>query len=110
MATGASTGLAQATERRGGEAAGAAVRSAESEAQSDELWRPVLGLGCELTVDLPMPGFKIADLLKLHKGSIINAHWRVGRDVPLCLNTTLIGWIEFEMVGGNLAVRLTELA
>jgi flagellar motor switch/type III secretory pathway protein FliN len=88
----------------------AAARTAEVEAQSDARWKPVLELGCELTVDLPMPDFKIADLLKLKKGSIVNAHWRVGRDVPLRLNGAAIGWIEFEVVGRHLAVRLTELA
>ncbi len=50
------------------------------------------------------------DLLKLRAGSVIDAHWRVGQDVPLRLNATLIGWSEFEVVSGNLAVRLTELA
>ena len=84
--------------------------AAESESDAEDLWKPVLDLGCELTVDLPIPNFKIVDLLKMHKGSIVNAQWRLGRDVPLCLNATRIGWIEFEVVGGNLAVRLTELA
>jgi flagellar motor switch/type III secretory pathway protein FliN len=109
MAT-AAIGVAQAPEKPAEETGKAALRAAESEAQFDALWKPVLGLGCELTVDLPMPNFKIADLVKLRKGSIVNAHWRVGRDVPLSLNATPLGWIEFEVVAGNLAVRLTELA
>ena len=73
-------------------------------------WKPVLGLSCELTVDLSLPDFKIADLLQMRPGSVINARWRVGQDVPLRLNGTAIGWIEFEMVADRLAVRLTELA
>jgi flagellar motor switch/type III secretory pathway protein FliN len=109
MNSGGQAGVALALEKPAGEGL-AVVRQADSEAQSDALWKPVLGLSCELTVDLVMPGFKIADLLKLRKGSIVNAQWRVGRDVPLRLNATQIGWIEFEVVGGNLAVRLTELA
>jgi flagellar motor switch/type III secretory pathway protein FliN len=92
---------------------GAAASSAEAESkresEEDERWRPVLGLPCELSVDLPLPGFKIADLLKLRAGSVIEAVWRVGQDVPLRLNGTLIGWSEFEVVGTSLAVRLTEL-
>lgn len=88
----------------------AVEKPADSEAEADDLWKPVLDIGCELTVDLAIPNFKIADLLKMHKGSIVNAQWRLGRDVPLCLNATRIGWIEFEVVGGNLGVRLTELA
>ena len=48
--------------------------------------------------------------MKLRRGTVIDAHHRLGRDVPLCLNDELIGWIEFELVGERLAVRLTELA
>ena len=107
MATAAVTSLAQTPGQAADESNGLPP---ESETQVDGFWKPVLGLGCDLTVDLPVPGFKIADLMKLQKGSIINAHWRLGRDVPLCLNATSIGWIEFEVVGRNLAVRLTELA
>lgn len=92
------------------ESTGAPAQPSGSEAQSESRWKPVLGLSCELTVELPMPGFKIAELLKLRKGSIINAHQRVGHDVPLYLNATRIGWIEFEVVSGNLAVRLMDLA
>jgi flagellar motor switch/type III secretory pathway protein FliN len=82
----------------------------ELERQAEERWKPVLGLRCELTVELPLPDFNIADLLKLRTGSVIDAHWRAGQDVPLRLNATLMGWGEFEVVAGNLAVRLTELA
>ncbi|MFZ0535892.1 MAG: FliM/FliN family flagellar motor switch protein [Candidatus Sulfotelmatobacter sp.] len=101
MANAGGAGVALAVEQ---------TSAAGSEAEAEGLWKPVLDLGCELTVDLPIPNFKISDLLKLHKGSIVNAQWRLGRDVPLCLNATRIGWIEFEVMGGNLAVRLTELA
>jgi flagellar motor switch/type III secretory pathway protein FliN len=94
--------------------AGTALTNAEGggarEIEDDMRWKPVLDLPCELIVDLPLPGFKIADLLKLRRGAVINAHWRVGQEVPLRLNGTLMGWIEFEVIGNNLAVRLTELA
>lgn len=81
------------------------------EAENDDpRWRPVLRLPCELTVDLPLPGFKVADFLKLQPGSVIGSRWRLSRDVPLLLNGTLIGWGELEGVGGRMAVRLTELA
>jgi len=83
---------------------------AEREAQAELRWKPVGALACELTVDLPLPDFKIADLLKLRQGSVVGARLRVGHDVPLRLNGGLIGWIEFELVGEHLAVRLTELA
>jgi flagellar motor switch/type III secretory pathway protein FliN len=80
------------------------------EAGDDARWRRVLGLPCEFMVELPVPGFRVADLLQLRRGSVISAHWRVGQEVPLRLNGTLVGWSEFEVMGENLAVRLTELA
>jgi flagellar motor switch/type III secretory pathway protein FliN len=83
---------------------------ANASAEAEPRWQRVHDLACDLTVDLTMPHFKIGDLLKLRQGSIVDARWRVGQDVPLCLNGTLIGWVEFEVVAKNLAVRLTELA
>jgi flagellar motor switch/type III secretory pathway protein FliN len=80
------------------------------ESEEDARWRPVLGLSCELIVGLPVPKFTIADLLMLRPGSVVNAHWRVGHDVPLRLNGTLIAWSELEVLGDRLAVRLTEPA
>lgn len=79
-------------------------------AEDDERWGPVLGLPCTLSVDLPLPDFTVSDFLRLRPASVIDARWRLGRDVPLRLNGTLIGWVEFEVAGNHLAVRLTELA
>jgi flagellar motor switch/type III secretory pathway protein FliN len=73
-------------------------------------WRPLLGLPGQVTVDLPLPNFDIADLLRLAVGSVARSGWQVVRDVPLRVNGILIGWCEFEAVGNRLAVRLTELA
>jgi flagellar motor switch/type III secretory pathway protein FliN len=73
-------------------------------------WGPVLDLPCQLSVDLPLPNFKVADFLALRTGSVIATNWRVAQDVPLRINGTLIGWGEFEGAGSRLAVRLTELA
>jgi flagellar motor switch/type III secretory pathway protein FliN len=81
---------------------------AEAEPQPDEeRWRPVLRLPCELTVDLPLPDFKIANFLQLRVGSVVATSWQAGRDVPLRVNGALIGWSEFEVVGSRLAVRVT---
>jgi len=82
-----------------------------SQPESEEArWRHVMRLPCQLTVDLTLPGYKVGDLLKLQVGTVITTEWHVTRDVPLLLNGTLIGWSEFEVVGKQLAVRLTELA
>jgi flagellar motor switch/type III secretory pathway protein FliN len=80
-------------------------------AESEELrWRPVLELPCQLTVELPLPAFKLSDFLKLQVGSVIGTRWRIAQDVPLRINGTLIAWGEFEGSRQRLAVRLTELA
>jgi flagellar motor switch/type III secretory pathway protein FliN len=85
--------------------------AAGTDRENDEArWRPVLGLPAQLTVDLPLPDFTIADLLQLAPGSVARTGWRVTRDVPLRVNGIVIGWSEFEAVGNRLAVRLTELA
>jgi len=73
-------------------------------------WRPVFELPCQLTVDLPLPGFKLADFLKFQVGSVVATRWRITQDVPLRINGMLIAWAEFEGGGRRLAVRLTELA
>ena len=73
-------------------------------------WRPVLGLPCQLTVELPLPHFKVADFLGLRPGSVLETSWRLAHDVPLRVNGTLIAWAELEGTGNQLAVRLTELA
>lgn len=84
--------------------------SGASDAEREEArWRPVLELPCQLTVDLPLPGFTLADFLKLQVGSVAGTQWRIAQDVPLRINGTLIAWGEFEGGGQRLAVRVTEL-
>ncbi|MBZ5663517.1 MAG: FliM/FliN family flagellar motor C-terminal domain-containing protein [Acidobacteriia bacterium] len=75
-----------------------------------ERWPRVEALPCLLTVEIPLPGFTVADLLHLERGRIIASRWTVGQDVPLRINHELIAWSEFEVVQNHLAVRLTELA
>lgn len=82
----------------------------EASASEESRWRPVLGLVCEMSVDLPLPNIKVADFLQLKAGSVMVTDWRLSRDVPLRVNGTLIAWAEFEGSGGRLAVRITEVA
>jgi len=76
----------------------------------DPRWRPVLGLQCGLTVDLPLPGFRVRDFLALHPGSVVGTAWTATRDVPLQVNGVLVGWGEMEQSTDHLAVRVTDLA
>ncbi len=75
-----------------------------------ERWQRVESLPCLLTIEIPVPGFTVADLVQLARGRIIASRWTVGQDVPLRINGELIAWSEFEVVQNRLGVRLTELA
>jgi flagellar motor switch/type III secretory pathway protein FliN len=91
-------------------AAQASVIPASSEVSTEpDAWAHAFELPCQFTVDLPLPGFRVADVLRLRRHSVIASRWRVGTDVPLRVNGQLIGTGEFEVVGNHLAVRLTEL-
>lgn len=86
--------------------------AAKVESQStthSDAWEQALILPCRLTLDVPLPGFRVGDLLRLRPRAVINSHWRVGADVPLRANGKLIACGEFEVVGDRLAIRLTEL-
>lgn len=76
---------------------------------STDVWDEAGWLRCELSVELPVPGFTVGDLLRLAVGSVVATGWKTSHDVPLHANRRQIGWIEFEAVGETLAVRLTEL-
>lgn len=84
--------------------------SHEALLREDIRWQPVLGLPCQITVDLSLPNFKVSDFLALRCGSVLATRWGVGRDVPLRINGILFAWGELEGTGHRLAVRLTELA
>jgi flagellar motor switch/type III secretory pathway protein FliN len=67
-------------------------------------------LPCRLTLQIPVTGFSVGDLLRLNVGSIITTPCHYTHDVPLRVNGLLIGWTEFEVIADRLAVRITELA
>jgi flagellar motor switch/type III secretory pathway protein FliN len=71
-------------------------------------WGPMLDLVCEVTLELPIPGFTVADLLRLEGGAVLDTKWTQGEDLPLRINGELAAWAEFEVVGGRLAIRITE--
>jgi flagellar motor switch/type III secretory pathway protein FliN len=76
---------------------------------SPALWEEAGWLGCELSVELPLYGFTVGNLLQLSVGSIVETHWRNGDDIPLHVNRRQIAWIEFEALGDSLGFRVTEL-
>lgn len=87
-----------------------ALRPAPETSAVADVWAHLQDVPCELTVEIPAPQFKLADWLGLGPGSIVNTHWAVGREIPLQVNGVVVGWSEFDVSAGHLAVRLTELA
>jgi len=67
-------------------------------------------LPCALSLEVPIVGFTIGDLLMLTTGSVVESSCHHTSDVPLRVNQLLIGWTEFEVIGDRLAVRITEQA
>lgn len=76
----------------------------------EELWEEASLLPCLLSVDVPLKDFTVRDLLQLDKGSLVESKNVNGADVPVLVNSQVIGWAEFEAVGQRLAIRLTELS
>ena len=75
-----------------------------------ELWQEAALLPCVLSVDVPLRNFTVRDLLQLEPGAVVESKNVNGADVPVLINTRLIGWAEFEVMGQRLAIRVTELA
>lgn len=67
-------------------------------------------LPCRLSLELPVTEFTLGDLLRLRKDSVVTTGLRSTEDIPLRVNSRLIAWIQFEMIGDRLAARITELA
>ena len=72
-------------------------------------WEQFSGLPCSISVDVPVPGFTLRDLIALRPGSIISTKFQTSSGVPLHANRVLIAWCDFEAMGKWLSVRLTEL-
>ena len=73
-------------------------------------WGPMLELPCDLTLDLPIPDFTVADLLRLQPGDLLDSKWAQSEDVPVRINDQLVAWAEFEAINGTLGMRITEWA
>jgi len=75
---------------------------------SADLLETMPWLPCTATLEIPVVGFTIGDLLSLTKDTIVETACHHTSDVPLRVNQLLIGWTEFDVIGDRLAVRITE--
>jgi flagellar motor switch protein FliN/FliY len=87
----------------------APVRVVEPVPPLREIWPEALELPCQLYVALEIPHFTIRDLLSLSVNSLVDTRRREGAHVPVLVNTIMVGWAEFDVIDGRLAVRMTEM-
>lgn len=69
----------------------------------------VARLPVELDVVIPVASFRVRNLLALRPGEVIESQWSYGEDVPLAAGDVQMAWTEFEVIDGQLAVRITRL-
>jgi flagellar motor switch protein FliN/FliY len=74
-----------------------------------EIWPEAMELSCQLYVALEIPRFTIRDLLSLDVNSLVDTRRREGAHVPVLVNSVMVGWAEFDVIDGRLAVRMTEM-
>lgn len=88
---------------------GATPAAAISKPEVPSRWADAESLPCRLSAEIEVSRFTVRDLFCLEVDSVLDAGWVQSLDVPLKANSQLIGWVEFEVIGERLAVRLTEL-
>jgi flagellar motor switch/type III secretory pathway protein FliN len=69
----------------------------------------IAGLPVQVDVRIPLPNFRVADLLSLAAGSVVASEWETSEDIPLRCGAVHLVWTEFEVVDNTLAVRVTRL-
>lgn len=71
---------------------------------------PLSRLPVQLDVTVPIPEFRVRNLLSLEKGMVLESLWSHGEDVPLWCGGVQLVWTEFEVVDQKLAVRVTRVS
>lgn len=82
---------------------------AAGEPPAEYPWGNVSGLSCQLSVGLTVPRFRVADLLSLDAGTVIDSGANSAGPVPMWVNGARIGIAEFDVIGARLAIRVKEL-
>lgn len=66
-------------------------------------------LPMQLNATIPIPGFRVQDLLALENGLVLESGWPQADDVPVWCGGAQLVWTEFEVIDHKLAVRVTRL-
>lgn len=72
-------------------------------------WPAVEWLPVQISISLPIPRFRVRDLLALNPGQTVATDWPNGDDLPLSADQIQLAWVEMESVEQEMAVRITRL-
>ena len=87
----------------------AAIVTQQPQVEPANTWKEAQYLICDLTIELDVPSFTVRDLLQLDKKSVVDTRCKQAINLPLKVNGQGLAWVEFEVLGDRLAVRLMEL-
>lgn len=87
----------------------AATPQTDALAGRNRYWPAIEWLPVQISISLPIPRFRVRDLLVLDPGQIIATDWPNGDDLPLSVDQVQLAWVEMESVEQEMAVRITRL-
>ena len=73
-------------------------------------WPLLSRIPMRLIAGIPLPNFRVKDLVGLKPGQLLSSTWLSTDDVPLKIGSVQLSWSEFEVVEQRMAIRLTRLA
>jgi Type III flagellar switch regulator (C-ring) FliN C-term len=73
-------------------------------------WSAAGMLPTNVMVAVPIPKFRVRDVLALKPGCIVSSDWQGGRDIPLLAGEVQFAWIEFEVMDEKLSARITRFS
>ena len=73
-------------------------------------WPLLSRIPMRLIAGIPLPNFRVKDLVGLKSGQLLSSTWLSTDDVPLKIGSVQFSWSEFEVVEQRMAIRLTRLA
>lgn len=74
-----------------------------------DLQPPLSTLPTQLDVCVPLPSFRVSDLIALEPGRVLASEWGSMEDLPLTCGQVQLLWAEFEVLDEKIAVRVTRL-
>jgi hypothetical protein len=78
--------------------------------QSSDHWAAFAALPTSVMVAVPIPNFRVRDVLTLQPGCILSSVWHGAGDVPLLAGEVQFAWVEFEVTDEKLSARITRFS